>query len=676
MKFGFYPKLAADGIRKNKKMYLPYILTSIGMVTMFYIVIFLQYDGMLQNVYGSDIVITALNFGGWVIALFSCAFMFYTNSFLMRRRKKEFGLYNILGMDKRNIARIVFWENAAVCAISLASGFLLGITFSKLAEMLLIKILRSDVTFTMTVPPQALLMTLAVFGAIFLLLLLNSLRQIYFSKAISLVQSENAGERAPRGNWLLGLLGALVLAAAYFIAIEVADPVSAFAMFFIAVIMVIVATYLLMIAGSVLMCRILQKNKRYYYKAKHFTSVSSMAYRMKRNGAGLASICILSTMVLVMISSTSSLYFGAENTLSLRYPREINVKYSCPAGSGLPSPEEQDDARACIVAAVDNSGADIVNIVDYSYISFAAGDKNGELDMTMSSDMISSVWEVYVISAEDYESVTGKRALLDKCEVLVSTDRADYDNDVVHLGDKSYRIKEHVDTFVTNGDALASMTATMYVIVSDLNEAAEGLIPITGEGGSPLANTGWIYSFDTGVDSDSQREVNKNIREAMNYGEKSEYRTLTNFRTESRAAERNGFYSMYGSLFFLGIMLSIVFVFAAVLIIYYKQISEGYEDQSRFEVMQKVGMTKRDIRKSINSQLLTVFFLPLAGAALHLAFAFPMIRKMLLLFGLDNIGLFAATTVICFAVFCIVYIAVYKVTSNAYFKIVSGGREK
>ena len=328
MKKGFYPKLAFDGIRKNKKMYLPYILTSIGMVMMYYIIIFLQFSQSIKDAVQSSTVTQILGLGSWVIAIFSCIFLFYTNSFLIKRRKKEFGLYNILGMDKHNLGIILFWETLIIAVISLVIGLAAGIAFSKLAELVFLNLLKSDATFDLTVSSQGIGLCAIIFTVINILLFFNSLRQVRLSSAISLVKSEQTGEKPPKGNWIFGILGVLLLGGAYYISLSIEEPLQALTLFFVAVIMVIIGTYLVMISGSVLFCRLLQKNKKYYYKPNHFVSVSSMVYRMKRNGAGLASICILATMVLVMISSTTSLYFGEEDALAIRYPREINIDIS------------------------------------------------------------------------------------------------------------------------------------------------------------------------------------------------------------------------------------------------------------------------------------------------------------------------------------------------------------
>ena len=323
MRFGFYLKLALSGIRNNKKTYVPYILTGIGMVMMYYIVAFLSCSSSVTSMHGGGVVREFLSLGSNVIALFALILLFYTNSFLMKRRKKEFGLYNILGMGKNNLSRVFIWETLIISAVSIIGGLGCGILFSKAVELLIGRMLGSNVSFRFEILQRPISKAFIIFAVIFILILINSLRQIYFSKPIELIHSESVGEKPPKGNWFIALIGAGLLFAAYYISVTISDPVSAVVLFFVAVLMVIIATYLLFIAGSVVFCRLLQKNKAYYYKTNHFISISSLVYRMKRNGAGLASICILSTMVLVMISSTFCLYIGGEENLRNRYPIDI-----------------------------------------------------------------------------------------------------------------------------------------------------------------------------------------------------------------------------------------------------------------------------------------------------------------------------------------------------------------
>lgn len=679
MKIGFYPKLAADGIRKNKRMYVPFILTCTGMVMMYYIILFLAVSDTLSSVTGVETLRSIFSLGSWVIAIFAAIFLFYTNSFLLRRRKKEFGLYNILGMGKANIARILVWETLIVAAISMALGLGGGIALSKLAELGLVYVMKSEVSYRFSVPMEAILQSLQVFGVIFALLLLNSIRQVRFASAISLMRSENAGEKPPKGNWVIGGLGVLILAGAYYLAVTIQNPVAALVTFFVAVVMVIVGTYLIMIAGSVLFCRILQRRKRYYYKPNHFVSVSSMVYRMKRNGAGLASICILATMVLVMMASTACLYFGEERAIISRYPRDINMSFNLENLSSM-SDESTETLKAGIAAELESRNVLPENGYYYRSADLSGGLKGSTIETDVrnvsATEALSIARMISFVPLSDYNRLMGTSETLADGEALLYTNRGDYQQDTLSfVNGKTFHIKKEVDKFVPNGLTAMDVMTSMTLIVPDLEDAVAELMPLADYNGNRMVQLHWTCNLDTGTEPEQQIALFHELRDVLTDPVVKARLGYATCALSSQEFERGDFYSLFGALFYIGIILSLVFALAAVLIIYYKQISEGYEDQARFEIMQKVGMTKREIRKSINSQLLTVFFLPLAFAALHLMFAFPIIRKILLMFNLNNLPLFAATTAISIAAFGVFYAIIYRLTSNAYYHIVSGARE-
>lgn len=668
MKALFYPRLAWTGIKNNRRLYLPYILTCIGMVAMFYIMLSLSTGEFLDKMRGGTTLGTVLGLGAGVIGFFAVLFLFYTNSFLIRRRKKEFGLYNILGMGKRNIARVLFSETLILAAVSLVFGLILGAALSKLAELGLAYFVESDAGYDFTVYPTAMGYTVLLFICIFLLLFFKSVGQVSLSNPVELLHSESVGEKPPKANWVFGVLGIVILAAAYYISVTIEQPVAALGWFFIAVLMVIAATYLLFIAGSVLLCRILQKNKRYYYKPNHFVSVSSMAYRMKRNGAGLASVCILITMVLVMIASTSCLYFGKNDVLRSQYPHDFNSTVDFDTLDEV-TQENIDKTKAAIDAFMDKNGG----------ISFGICGKSdrvtGELRdgvFYMGDDVYDPEYSsfLYIIDLADYNRNTGSSYRLNDGEALVFASSRTYDHDTIRIeGGREYKVVKSDGTidFIRDTDMLGF--SAVYIVVPDFYSSAEDLLQATEKQGVSQPWLQWRYQFDSPADYLTQLEIEEGIWDVIAQAHSGGY------GLSSLAGARDDFYGSFGGLFFLGIMLSIVFIIAAVLIIYYKQVSEGYEDQSRFEIMQKVGMTKKDIRKSINSQMLTVFFLPLLFAIVHLGFAFPMINKLLLLFGLDNLGLLLLTAAISALVFALFYIIVYRVTSNAYYSIVSGAKE-
>lgn len=678
MKRGFYYNLAYEGMRKNKKMYIPYILTCICMVMMLYIIQYLQHSEVIQNGRGGTTAGMTMALGGWVIGIFSLIFLFYTNSFLMRRRSKEFGLYNMLGMSKKNIVHILCWETFMTFVISVVVGLVCGIVFSKLAELLMLKILTGQASYGISVSPEGILVTTAAFAAIFFLLLLNSIRRVHAGTTISLIRSENVGEKPPKANWLLGVGGFVLLAAAYYLAVSITDPLAAMIWFFIAVIMVIVATYMIFISGMVLLCKILQKNKKYYYKASHFVSVSSMTYRMKRNGAGLASICILATMVLVMISSTTSLYFGTEDALNTRYPREINNTFWMESMNELSDATIKEYTQIVRDHAKD-CGASPSNVMTCRFLSANASVEDGGRiiwkDVDERATDFAALVRLLLLPLEDYNQLAGTQESLKEDEVLVCAKRTSYKGNTVSVEQMpEYKVKKQVDFTELGSIEPTDTLRLLLVVVPDLSKAAADVDWENAKdryGNSEMLKK-WVYNFNTGgMDAAAQINFMSDYNGGLStaFGEKG-IMSISHM-TESLEGNKEDFYGTYGGLFFLAIVLSVVFIFAAVLIIYYKQISEGYEDQNKFAIMQKVGMTKGEIRKSINSQVLTVFFLPLLLAGLHMAFAFPMVQRVLSLFSLTNAQLFMLTTGISFAAFAVLYVIVYRITSKAYYNIVS-----
>ena len=680
MKRSFYPRLAIDGMRKNRRMYGPYLAMGVLMAAICYILSALSRSDALRTLPGGDNLCMIMALGNVVLLIFSVIFLFYTNSFLIRRRRREFGLYNVLGMSKRNLARILTWETLLTAAIAIAGGLFFGVLLSKLIELAIVKMMDGTATLAFPFDLSALLGTAGGFAVIYTLLWLVSVVRVGRSTAVALLRSEAAGEKPPRANWFLSLLGLILLGAAYYLAVSIKNPLDAITWFFVAVVLVIFATYLLMITTSVLLCRVLQKNKRYYYRANHFVSVSSMAYRMKRNGAGLASICILATMVLVMISSTASLYFGKEDSLRTQYPREVNVQLWL---SSLSQMEDHnlDLFRTAAQQAVEDCGGEMQDVMDYRYINTTGYPMEDGVEMDWREYQSSNITyanlrDYFFVPQADYEAQTGEQLDIPEGEVALRT----YDCDDAPLELRirrggTLRVAESRKGSDQLGLAQNSNIARVVVIVPDM-QAILDVFPASIQDIKDSNSFRWVYGFDTGLDADGQRAVSEAVSEHINALDLGEGQGYDWYSLVLRETNRADFYGNYAGMFALGILLSIVFILAAVLIIYYKQLTEGYEDQARFAIMQNVGMTRREIRRSINSQLLTVFYLPLLFAGLHLAFAFPMIRRLLMLFSLYNVGLFAAVTAISFAVFAALYAVVYRQTAGAYYAIVSGGRDE
>lgn len=685
MGIGFYPHLAWDGIRKNKRLYLPYILTCTGMVMMFYIIAFLAGDTMLKTVRGGSFVTEMLGLGTYVIMIFAVIFLFYTNSFLMKRRKKEFGLYNVLGMGKGNLARILFWESVQIAFISISTGLVFGMAFAKLGEIAVMHAINRENNYNIKVNAEALLMTLKVFGAIYVLLFFNMVRQIKMSNTVELLKSDNKGEKPPKANWFIALCGVVILGGAYYIAVTIGDPITALSMFFVAVIMVIIGTYLLFIAGSVTLCRILQKSKHYYYKTNHFVSVSSMLYRMKRNGAGLASICILCTMVLVMLSSTVCLYTGEEGVIRNRYPKDIDITVTFDDYESMDGYMEK--MKTFVADGVSRAGGEAENVVDYSAAIFGAVLDDGRIVCgedeyyNFNLGQAAQTYMVFAISADDYNRLMNDNLEIADDEAVICFTKGMGSSktnsfDELSLGDDGprYKVKRVVDKFISNGTEALNVLPTIYIFVNNPGDIALQMMPVKNSQGSSIVSIQWFYQFDMTGD-EAKKIVTVNEIKAL-FGQ--EYRDaeglltgISNIQVEGRAAERDNFYTMFGALLFLAIFLGIVFVLATVLIIYYKQVTEGYEDCGRFEIMKKLGMTRRDIKSSINSQMLTVFFLPIVAACVHLAFAFPIVSKLLMCFGFNDKGIFALVNVVCVLVFALFYVIVYRITSKSYYNIVN-----
>ena len=676
MRKGFYPKLAFQGIKKNGKIYIPYILTCIGMVMMYYIICFLSANQSVASMKGGSAVQEMLHYGGFIIAVFAVVFLFYTNSFINRRRKKEFGLHNILGMGKMNIAKILVWETFICFIISIIAGLLCGILFSKLAELFVLKMMNVSVNFEFSVDYMSAIKAAAIFAAAFILILLNSLRQVHLSKPIELLHSDEKGEKPPKAHWIFAFAGVIALGIAYYISATIKEPLKALTTFFIAVILVIIATYILFIAGSVALCRLLQKKKGYYYKPNHFVSVSSMAYRMKRNGASLASICILSTMVLVMISSTLCLYVGKESNLKSQYPREIEISAHIDETSDKNYTKTLNNL---ISETLNKHDLKLKNEVKYKYLSVGGFLDNGTLDFDRSkysepqqSDY-SKIRNLVVLTLDDYNRLMGENEELGKNEIIISADNDDYKLDTLTIdGLDTMNIVKKDKELIEKDFFDSSLTMmSIYVIVHD-DEAFEEINKKQAEiYQKDMSNCMDYYGFDLGCSGEEQVEIFNEIVDGI-CKIQNENQSFPSFHSNSREEEKDNFYGLFGGLFTLGIFLSIVFLCAAVLIMYYKQISEGYEDCSRFEIMQKVGMTKKQIKKSINSQVLTVFAAPLILSGIHIAFAFPIISKMLRLFGLFDTGLFIGVTIASFAIFALFYIIVYRITSHSHYSIVSG----
>ncbi len=616
--------------------------------------ILLEGDRGLNTIEGGQSVAATLMFGCIVIAIFSLIILVYINSLLIKQRKKEFALYNVLGMEKRHISKVLFWESAYTAVISIGAGLIFGAVFSKLMQLILMKIIGGEISFNIDVSFSVLVFTAAIFAVFFLLVLLMNIRTIGIAQPVELLRGGSEGEREPKSKWVLAVLGVVFLAAGYVMSIMTKDVVSAITLFFIAVICVIIGTYLMFIAFSIVLLKGLKKNKRYYYQTKHFATVSGMIYRMKRNAAGLASICILSTMVIVTVSTTVCLYAGVGDIINNMYPYDVNMKYY---------PYSQQTSEKLEAAAEDTAkrqGREIKELYSFSKMSFAANRSGDKL--IVDNDTITGIGsvDVTIITPEDYKRLTGKDAGLKKGEVLIYSEKESFGDKVELLGEEYRTIK--TDEFPKA--VFLSISTANCGIVADSRETAEAILHRYEDMTGQIIINGGMYINLDGTDDEKIAFSNALNSEAADF----EYEFY--FLESRQLVEKDGSYSFYGAFFFLGMFLGLVFIFATVMIIYYKQVSEGYDDRKRFDIMQKVGMTEAEVKQTIRSQVLIVFFLPLAAAAMHVAFAFPMIRRILAAFSMTNVTLFAVCTAATFIGFAVIYLLVYLQTSKTYYSIV------
>lgn len=642
-------------------MYIPFVLSCILTIMMYYMVSSLSMNPNMMNMIGGDVMQQILSLGIYVITVFAVIFLFYTNSFLIKRRKREFGLFNILGMEKKHLSIVIALESMIVFLVSMVLGIGIGILLDKAFYLLIAKMLNASIALGFYISYQSIVNSIILFLIIFVLMYLFSLIQINLSNPIELLHGDQHGEKEPKTKWLLAIIGLICLGTGYYMSVSIQDPVTAFAFFMVAVILVVIGTYMLFTAGSIVILKLLRKNKRYYYKTNHFISVSNMIYRMKQNAVGLGNICILSTMVLVMLSTTISLWVGMNDIIETRFPRDITVSISSvDSNQALYTIDDMNNA-------IEQAGIQTEDELVYRTLSVSAFNQGNTYTFgneNMSLQDISNVVVLYFITLDDYNRTEGTNVSLAPDEVLVFPSGKQFDHKTIDIASNTFKVKGILDSIKADSNYSANLQNSMFVVVDsmdtmfmidDLQKQAYG------------DNASYIHtSYDFNLSKSEEMSV-KEATDALiaNYPGDTTYMMV-----DTQEGNYEDLLSLYASFLFIGIFLSFLFIMATVLIMYYKQITEGYEDKKRFEIMQKVGLNKREVKKTINSQVLTVFFLPLVVAAIHIVFAFPMIEKMLRLLYLDNTNLYIMTTVICFGVFALVYVLIYFLTSKVYYGIV------
>ncbi len=652
-----YSKLAMGNIKKNKDTYFPYLLSTTVMIALFYILHAITKQVGTGEFYGDRTMATILNLGVYIAGGFSVIFIFYTNSFLIKRRKKELGLYSVLGMEKKHIGKVLSFEVIYSGGFSLLVGILSGVLLGRLMFALLLNILNLNTTIKFSISVISILVTMSLFLITFGLVMLFNIMKIHTTNPIDLMKGSKEGEKEPKANWLMAVIGFVCLGIGYYMALTVGNPIQSINKFFIAVIFVIVATYLLFISGSITILKILRKNKKFYYKKKNFVAVSSMIYRMKQNAIGLANICILSTAVLLILSTTVSLYVGMEDIMTTRFPYEVSTNY-------IYEGQDNKEIENTILKHVENNNLTIKDSSKYYFLS-TVGDRKENTFISRESfevNNIESLYEIIIVMLPDYNKNEEKNEILNNGEVLIWTNVSDFKYKTLELYGEEFTVKSNL----VNIDFIPSLELinAVKIVVADF-ETMEKLSSKINEEREGMASIYYEYDFDLEGSMDNKIEFSSTLRDELN---QSVDRIAT---VENVYTSRQDFLSIYGSLFFIGLFLGSFFMIATVLIIYYKQISEGYDDHDRFNIMQNVGMSKEEVKGTIKSQVMIVFFLPLMMAILHIIVAFPMVSKILAILNLSNIKLFLLFTGIVILIFTIVYAIVYSLTAKVYYKLVN-----
>lgn len=664
MNKGFYWKMAFDGLKKNKRMFFPYFLTCIMTTAMFYIMNSLSHNMGFERIVGGETVQILMLLGRNIIGIFSIIFLMYTNSFLMKNRKKELGIYHILGMERKHIIRMISYEWIQTTIVTIGIGLLVGILLDKMMFLILLRLMQQKVVFGFYIGKQIIIETIIFFLVLHSILLMNTIWSILRSKTIELLYSSSYGEREPKNKWWITLIGLICIGSGYLFSIRTTDILKAFPIFFLAVLLVMIGTYCIFISGTITLLKILKSNSNYYYKPNHFISVSTMMYRMKKNGIGLANICILSTMVLIALSTTISLWSGIKNIIQFRYPKEMMIRFDV-LKNGINKEEGFYKIEREIQNIVQkNNGKQIEKEVYLECNATVIKDNNHFIAITSKNKHSKEMYYLSVMTIDDYNRYKKTNFQLDENEILIYGKTGWMENEKMDIFGVPFSIK-YDRSKEDQSKEILSIIPQYHIAVSSKEQIKllqEAYNKRKNKNIAPFRLMGNIY-FDMDGTEENILFITKRIEEYLKKENIDGY-------MESRTESKGSFYTLYSGFLFLGIFLSVLFLGAMILIMYYKQIAEGYEDQNSFQILQKVGMDREEIQKIISSQILMVFFLPLMIAGIHIIFAFPIVNRLLKMLYLDNTPLFIRCTFICFLVFAMLYFFVYKMTSKMYYKIV------
>lgn len=662
---GLYMKLSVTGMKNNRQITVPYLITGIFLVAMFYMIGSLRENPDLLKATGSSFIFVLMDMVIRVVGVFSAILLFYSDSFLMKREKRSFGLYNILGMGKRHIAKIMFWDACLSALFSVIIGLLFGVVFSKLLFMAAAKLINISANMDFYISWKYMLICAVFYGVIYFISFLLHLLQLKVNNPIEMLKGSNVGEKEPKTKWVIFLIGAVCLAMGYGISLTIKSPISAFTLFIGAVVLVIIGTYFLFTAGSIVLLKRLRRTKSFYYRSGRFTAVAGLIYRMKQNAVGLASICILGTAVLVTVSTTFSLYSGIREGVDRSMPRDIQVE--------IGNAGQNDITEKTILSYLDKKGFETEKLISFSYLMVLSSQTKSGFEVSkknMTSYNLNSS-ELYMVSADDYQVLTGNEADIKGNHALVYSSKGNNRKTISLLG-KTWKVDGTATAKGIPGiESYQSMDFYVIVVPTEksLLQMQDSLEKIAGDNGS-APETMLAMHFNVTGNAAKKADAEAVL---VKYMEKlaKDSKTTFSFNVAEKGDTFNRAKEIYGAFLFIGAFLAALFLLGTILIIYYKQLSEGFDDRERFIIMQKVGMSSGEVRKTIRTQILTVFFLPLGMAAIHVAAAYPMIIKMISLFNMTDTTVFGICTAVTILIFALVYTLVYFLTARVYYKIVA-----
>lgn len=655
-----YTKLAVSNILKNGKIYLPYLLTVLGSMMIYFLI---GSIGSNPNIYslenqkeafkGAMTLCGIIQSGTFLMSLFIFIFLLYANSFILKHQKKQFGLYRALGMERKHIVKIIFVEEMTIMGVGLVAGLVTGILLDKLMLVILFKIIGQTALSGFFLNVQSLLQTCLLAAIIFALILVFNVLSTLSMKDIDLLKSEKMGEKEPKNKPINTLLGIALLVWGYSKALKTTNVGTAINDFFPAALLVMGATYLLFTAGSITLLKFLKKNKSYYYQTKHFISVSGMLYRMKQNAAGLATICILSTAAIIVLSAGVSLYANGERGISQQFPRQVIFYVDDATG---------EETREALYRELSTGDFRAENVETCTFASQVyTRTEDGIARGIEQFAGFEHTPDTYILTLEEYNRVSGTNETLNEGEILLYASDDFYVDETLNFEGKTYTIKGKAETTSLKYIQISSMAMFSKLLIVVENEAVRDFF--LGEDRDNILT--WM-----GFDFQEEDGVEKAATFADGICETLAARGI-DYQVMLKQQEQEYFYSMYGGILFVGGILGILFILCTMMIIYYKQISEGYEDRERFQIMQKVGLSKEEIKKVIHTQVMLVFFLPLITAVIHAAVASGIVAKCLQMVVIVHMPTFIVSVAGTCLVFALVYGIVYKITSKEYYSIVN-----